>query len=154
MIYIREARRMVSDYVMTQHNCMSKKKAEDSVGLASFGMDSHAVQHIVNEQGHVRNEGVIWRRPPVPYPVSYRSIIPRKGECENVFAPVCVSASHVAHGSIRMEPVFMVLSESAATAAAQAISDGVSVQDVDYDTLRGQLLKDGQRLSLAELNKK
>ena len=154
MIYIREARRMVSDYVMTQHNCMGKKKAQDSVGLASFGMDSHAVQHIVNEQGHVRNEGVIWRRPPVPYPVSYRSIIPRKGECENVFAPVCVSASHVAHGSIRMEPVFMVLSESAATAAAQAISDGVSVQDVDYDTLRGQLLKDGQRLSLAELSKK
>ena len=146
MIYIREARRMVSDYVMTQHNCMNKKKAEDSVGLASFGMDSHAVQHIVNEQGHVRNEGVIWRRPPVPYPVSYRSIIPRKGECENVFAPVCLSASHVAHGSIRMEPVFMVLSESAATAVALAIDDGVSVQDVDYAKLKAKLLADKQKL--------
>ena len=146
MIYIREARRMVSDYVMTQHNCMSKKKAEDSVGLASFGMDSHAVQHIVNEQGHVRNEGVIWRRPPGPYPVSYRSIIPRKGECENVFAPVCVSASHVAHGSIRMEPVFMVLSESAAHAAAIAIEEGVSAQQVEYGKLKPALLKNGQKL--------
>jgi hypothetical protein len=146
MIYIREARRMVSDYVMTQHNCMGKKTAQDSVGLASFGMDSHAVQHIVNELGYVRNEGVIWRTPPRPYPVSYRSIIPRMGECENVFAPVCLSASHVAHGSIRMEPVFMVLSESAATAAAQAIGDEVSVQNINYPKLREQLLKDGQKL--------
>ena len=146
MIYIREARRMVSDYVMTQHNCMSKKKAEDSVGLASFGMDSHAVQHIVNEQGYVRNEGVIWRKPPRPYPVSYRSIIPRKGECENVFAPICLSASHVAHGSIRMEPVFMVLSESAAHAAAIAIEEGLSVQQVEYGKLKPVLLKSGQKL--------
>ena len=146
MIYIREARRMVSDYVMTQHNCMSKKKAEDSVGLASFGMDSHAVQHIVNEQGYVRNEGVIWRKPPRPYTVSYRSIIPRKGECENVFAPICLSASHVAHGSIRMEPVFMVLSESAAHAAAIAIEEGLSVQQVEYGKLKPVLLKSGQKL--------
>jgi hypothetical protein len=146
MIYIREARRMVSDYVMTQHNCMGKKKAVDSVGLASFGMDSHAVQHIVNEEGHVRNEGVIWLTPPKPYPVSYRSIIPRKGECENIFAPICLSASHVAHGSIRMEPVFMVLSESAALAAAIAIEEGLSVQQVEYGKLKPVLLKSGLKL--------
>ena len=146
MIYIREARRMVSDYVMNQHNCEGKRTAEDSVGLGSFGMDSHAVQHIVNEKGHVRNEGVIWRVPPKPYPISYRSIIPRKGECENLFVPVCVSASHVAHGSVRMEPVFMVLSESAATAAGIAIADDVMVQELDYDKLRKQLLQHGQKL--------
>ncbi|MFK7910806.1 MAG: FAD-dependent oxidoreductase [Akkermansiaceae bacterium] len=146
MIYIREARRMVSDYVMNEHNCKSMRTAEDSVGLASFGMDSHAVQHIVNEKGHVRNEGVIWHVPPKPYPVSYRSIIPRKGECENLYTPVCLSASHVAHGSIRMEPVFMVLSESSATAAALAISDGVKVQEVNYSKLSKELLKNRQKL--------
>ena len=146
LIYIREARRMVSNSVMTQHHCMGQKKAEDSVGLASFGMDSHAVQRIINKAGHVRNEGVIWRVPPKPYPVSYRSIIPREGECENLFVPVCLSASHVAHGSIRMEPVFMVLSESAAHAAAIAIEEEISVQQVEYGKLKPALLKSGQKL--------
>lgn len=147
MIYIREARRMIGDYVMNQHNCKSERTAKNSVGLASFGMDSHAVQHIVNEQGHVRNEGVIWHVPPKPYPISYRSIIPRKGECENLFSPICLSASHVAHGSIRMEPVFMVLSESSAIAAGLAIKDNVSVQEVDYPKLRERLLTSGQKLT-------
>jgi hypothetical protein len=139
MIYIREARRMVSDYVMTQLDCEGKRAAEDPVALGSFGMDSHTVQHIVTENGKVQNEGVIWRTPPRPYGISYRSVVPRKGECENLFVPICLGASHVAHGSIRMEPVFIVLSQSAAIAAGMAIEMGVSVQDVPYPALLEKL---------------
>ncbi len=148
MIYIREARRMVSDYVMTQDDCLHQRTAEDPIGLGSFGIDSHAVQYFVNERGHVRRDGVLWRVPPKPYGISYRSIIPRKGECENLLVPVCLSASHVAHGSIRMEPVFMVLGQSAATAAGIAIEDGRAVQEVAYDTLRQRLLEQRQVLSV------
>jgi hypothetical protein len=139
MIYIREARRMVGDYVMTQLDCAGARKAEDPVALGSFGMDSHAVQHIVTADGAVQNEGVIWRVPPRPYGISYRAIVPRRGECENLFSPVCLSASHVAHGSIRMEPVFMALSQSAAIAAGLAIDRGVGVQDVPYAPLLAKL---------------
>lgn len=146
MIYIREARRMVADYVMTQHDAMGKRRASDPVGLASFGMDSHVVQYFVNAKGHVRRDGVIWRVPPKPYGVSYRSIIPPTGECENLFVPICLSASHVAHGSIRMEPVFMVLSESAATAACIAIEQGLAVQDVTYGDLKKKLIRNGQKV--------
>ena len=109
------------------------------MALGSFGMDSHVVQHFVTESGHANSDGVIWRVPPKPYGISYRSIIPRKGECENLFSPICVSASHVAYGSIRMEPVFMALSQSAAIAAGMAIDSNVSVQDVPYPALREEL---------------
>ncbi len=146
MIYIREARRMVSDYVMTQHNCEGKRSAPDPVGLGSFGMDSHAVQHFVTESGHANTDGVLWRVPPRPYGISYRSIIPSKGECENLFSPVCLSATHVAHGSIRMEPVFMVLAESAAIAAGAAIDHQVAVQDLPYEVLRERLLNADQQI--------
>ena len=139
MIYIREARRLVSDYVMNQHDCEGKRTAPDPIALGSFGMDSHVVQHIVTERGHAQNDGVIWRVPPRPYGISYRSIIPRKGECENLFSTICISASHVAHGSIRMEPVFMALSQSAAIAAGVAIQGNTTVQDVDYAALREKL---------------
>jgi hypothetical protein len=139
MIYIREARRMVGDYVMTQHDCEGKKSAIDPVGLGSFGMDSHMVQHFVTERGYCCGDGVIWRVPPRPYGISYRAIIPKKGECENLLSPICLSATHVAHGSIRMEPVFMVLSQSAAIAAGLAIDTNVSVQDVPYPALREKL---------------
>lgn len=149
MIYIREARRMISDYVMTQHNCMHERTAEDPVGFGSFGMDSHVVQYFVNEKGHVRRDGVIWRVPPRPYGISYRSMTPRKGECENLLSPVCLSASHVAHGSVRMEPVFMVLSQSAALAAGLAIDEGKSVQDVEYPSLRERLVASGQIVQLS-----
>jgi len=145
MIYIREARRMVGDYVMTQHDCEGKKSAPDPVALGSFGMDSHVVQHFVTESGHVNSDGVIWRVPPRPYGISYRSIIPRKGECENLLVPICISASHVAHGSIRMEPVFMALSQSAAAAAGIALDKGVSVQEVSYPVLRERLVAGKQR---------
>jgi len=135
MIYIREARRMVTDYVMTQHDCEGKRSAPDPVGLGSFGMDSHNVQIFVDEQGHAQGEGTIWRVPPKPYGISYRSIIPRRGECENLLSPVCLAATHVAHGSIRMEPVFMTLGQSAAIAAGAALDAKVRLQDLPYPLL-------------------
>ena len=145
MIYIREARRMVSDYVMTQQNCEGKRKAVDPIGLGSFGMDSHVVQHFVTERGFVRHAGTIWRVPRKPYGISYRSIIPRKAKCVNLFSPICLSTSHVAHGSIRMEPVFMVLSESAAIAAGLAVDSDKAVQEIEWEKLEKRLRDNGQR---------
>jgi hypothetical protein len=146
-LYVREARRMVSDYVMTELNCRGRVVAEDSVGLGAYGMDSHHTQRYVDERGHVRNEGDVQVRVAGPYPISYRSIIPKSEQCSNLLVPVCVSASHIAYGSIRMEPVFMILGQSAASAACLAIDDKVSVQRLDYKRLRRRLLKDGQILS-------
>lgn len=144
-LYIREARRMVSDYVMTEHNCRSKAVAEDPVGMAAYGMDSHNCQRIV-QNGAARNEGDVQQHGLKPYPISYRSIVPRASECENLLVPVCVSATHIAFGSIRMEPVFMVLGQSAGNAAALAIDDGCSVQEVAYEKLQARLLAAGQVL--------
>ena len=149
-LYVREGRRMVSDYVMTQANCEAKTKADDSVGLASYHMDSHFCQRVVVEldgKKAVRNEGGFGHRCAGAYPVSYRSIIPKEAECTNLLVPVCLSASHVAYGSIRMEPVFMILGQSAGTAASLAISNGVSVQKLDYQKLKKRLLADKQKLS-------
>jgi len=145
-LYVREARRMVSDYVMTQHHCQRRRKAEDSVGLAAYGMDSHNVQRYVDPNGHVRNEGDVEVGGFSPYPISYRSIVPRADQCANLLVPVCLSASHIAYGSIRMEPVFMVLGQSAATAAVHAIDEGVPVHRVDGQKLRQRFLSDGQIL--------
>ena len=144
-LYIREARRMVSDYVMTQANCQGDRIAEDSVGLASYNMDSHHCQMTVVD-GAVRNEGS-FAEPVDPYPIGYRALVPRRSECTNLLVPVALSASHVAFGSIRMEPVFMILGQSAATAASLAIDTGADVQDVDYETLRKRLLDDKQILT-------
>ena len=143
-LYIREGRRMVSDYVMTQHNCQGVEVPEDSVGLASYNMDSHHCQMTVVD-GAVRNEGNV-EIPVEPYPIAYRALTPKRTECTNLLVPVALSSSHIAFGSIRMEPVFMLLGQSAATAASQAIAANVAVQDVDYATLRKRLLKDGQIL--------
>lgn len=145
-LYIREARRMISDYVMTQHNCQGRVVAEDPVGLAAYTMDSHHVQRYVDENGHVRNEGDVQVGGFPPYPISYRSIRPKREECRNLLVPVCLSASHISYGSIRMEPVFMVLGQSAATAAALAHDASADVQDVDYAALRARLLADKQIL--------
>ena len=148
-LYVREGRRMVSAYIMTQDNCESKRIAKDAVGLSKYHMDSHFCQRVVVRRGGVttvRNEGGFGHRCPAPYPVSYRSIVPVRSECENLLVPVCLSASHVAYGSIRMEPDFMILGQSAGTAAAMAIGDGVAVQDVSYEKLRERLLTDGQVL--------
>jgi hypothetical protein len=148
-LYVREGRRMVSDYVMTQANCESRRIAEDSVGLASYPMDSHFCQRVVVEENGVltvRNEGGFGYACPQAYPVSYRSIVPRRGECENLLVPGCLSASHVAYGSIRMEPVFMILGQSAGAAAAMAIDKHMPVQDVPYAQLQERLLECGQQL--------
>ena len=145
-LYIREARRMVSDDVMTQHHCEGSKVVPDSIGMAAYTMDSHHVQRCVDDTGSVRNEGDVQVGGFDPYPIGYGSIVPKRGECTNLLVPVCLSATHIAFGSIRMEPVFMVLGQSAATAASQAIDDQVDVQDVDYPKLRAKLLKDRQAL--------
>ncbi len=145
-LYIRESRRMVSDYVMTEHNCFGTRRVEDSVGLASYGMDSHNVQRYITPQGTVQNEGDVQIHGFAPYGISYRSIVPRRGECTNLLVPVCVSASHIAYGSIRMEPVFMILGQSAATAAVLAARKQLAVQDLPYEELRRRLEKDGQLL--------
>lgn len=147
-LYIREARRMISDYVMTQRNCEGIEIADDPIAMAGYGMDSHHVQRYVDVNGYVQNEGNVEARGYPPYPVSYRSIVPRKSECTNLLVPVCISASHIAFGSLRMEPVFMVLGQSAAIAAAQAIDDKQDLQDINYRKLRETLLTYKQILTL------
>jgi len=144
-LYVREARRLVGEYVMSEKNCRYQETITDSVGLGAYNMDSHNCQRIV-KNGRVENEGDVQVPPMKPYPVSYRSIVPKAAECDNLFVPVCLSSSHIAYGSIRMEPVFMVLGQSAATAAAIAIDDNVPVQKVSYEKLRARLLADKQVL--------
>ncbi|MBC8406382.1 MAG: FAD-dependent oxidoreductase [Planctomycetes bacterium] len=145
-LYVREARRMVSDFVMTQNHCQQRETVADSIGMGAYTMDSHHVQRHLDSNGHVRNEGDVEVGGFPPYPISYRSIIPRREEVQNLLVPVCLSSSHIAFGSIRMEPVFMILGQSAATAACLAIDDNVAVQDVDYGKLKKQLIADKQRL--------
>ena len=145
-LYVREARRMVSDLVMTQKHCEAIEVVEDAVGMAAYGMDSHNVQRYITKEGYVRNEGNVEAHVKGPYPVSYRSIIPKASECDNLFVPVCLSATHIAFGSIRMEPVFMVMGQSAATAACMAIDDGIPVHELGYEKLKEQLIKDKQIL--------
>ncbi len=145
-IYVREARRMISDYVMTQADCSSARLAPESICLGSYTMDSHNIQRIV-KNGFAHNEGDVQVGVPKPYPISYRSIVPRVGECENLFVTFAIAASHIAFGSTRMEPVFMMASQSAATAAAFAIDDNVPVQQVNYAKLALQLTADAQVLT-------
>lgn len=145
-LYVREARRMISDCVMTEHHCRGTQTVPDAIGLAAYTMDSHNVQRYVDERGQVRNEGDVQVGGFPPYPIAYRAIIPRRSECTNLLVPVCLSASHIAYGSIRMEPVFMVLGQSAATAASQSLDAGVELQDVDVGKLQARLLADGQVL--------
>jgi hypothetical protein len=145
-LYIREARRMIGQEVMTENETLGKKAVSQSVGMGSYSLDSHNAQRYVKDDGYVQNEGDIGVHPKTPYSISYGSIIPKKEDCENLLVPVCVSSSHIAFGSIRMEPVFMILGQSAASAAIQAIDRKVSVQEVDYEKLKQQLLKDKQKL--------
>ncbi|WP_205679051.1 FAD-dependent oxidoreductase [Aquisphaera insulae] len=147
-IYVREARRMVGSYVMTDRDCLDLKETPESVGMGSYALDSHNVQRYVTSGGHVQNEGDIGVAAPRPYEIAYGSLTPKRDECRNLLVPVCLSSSHAAYGSIRMEPVFMILGQSAATAACLAIDDGQSVQDVPYPKLRDRLLADRQVLHL------
>ncbi|MBT8298083.1 MAG: FAD-dependent oxidoreductase [Maribacter sp.] len=145
-LYIREARRMISNYVMTQKNCEGIEKVHDPIGMAAYGMDSHHIKRYVNSMGYVSNEGNVEAHVKAPFPISYRSIVPKKKECDNLLVPVCLSATHIAFGSIRMEPVFMVLGQSAAVIACLAIDEGKSVQDLEYTKLEKELIKQAQIL--------
>jgi hypothetical protein len=148
-LYIREARRMIGSHVMTENELRKKKPTPDSVGMGSYTIDSHNVQRYITPDGHVQNEGDIGVSTKGPYEIAFGSLVPKKGQADNLLVPVCVSSSHIAFGSIRMEPVFMILGQSAATAAVMAIDAGIAVQDVPYAKLRERLLKDGQVLSYA-----
>ena len=148
MIYIREARRMVSDFVMTQYHCTQDSIVHQSIGMGAYTMDSHNVQRYVNDKGYVQNEGDVQVGGFGPYPISYKAIIPKKEECTNLLVPVCLSASHIAYGSIRMEPVFMVIGQSAAAAACLVIDGGIPVQKVPYSDLKKVLEFSNQILSL------
>jgi hypothetical protein len=145
-LYVRESRRMIGDYVVTEHDVRLDNPVPDSVGMGSFAIDSHHTQYYVNEDGHVSTEGGFYVKLKAPYPISYRAIVPKQSECTNLIVPVCVSATHAAYGSIRMEPVFMILGQSAATAAALALdADGI-VQHVKYEQLNARLSQENQVL--------
>lgn len=140
-LYIREARRMIGELVMTQHHCQGKEQVEDGVGMAAYGMDSHNCERLV-VNGLVKNEGDVQVHGFAPYDVSYRAIVPKQKEAANLFVPVCLSASHIAYGSIRMEPVFMVLGQSSAVAACQAIDKKIAVQQVNVKEVQSLLRTD------------
>jgi hypothetical protein len=146
-IYVREARRMVGEFVVNENHLKRITPTERSIGMGSYNMDSHNVQRYVDADGFVRNEGDVQVNPGGPYPIDYGAIIPKKADCENLLVVCAVSSSHIAYGSIRMEPVFMILGQSAVTAAAHAIDAQVAVQDIDYAELRKRLISDGQVLS-------
>ncbi len=145
-IYVREARRMVGDHVMTELDCRRLRETPMSVGMGSYNMDSHNCMRYVTAEGFVQNEGDVQQSPGGPYQISYLSIVPRRGEVANLAVPICVSSSHIAYGSIRMEPVFMILGQSAATAVVQAIDGEFALQDVPYEALSARLIADGQVL--------
>ncbi len=145
-LYIRESRRMIGEYVVTEHVVRLKESVPDSIGMGSFAMDSHHTQYYVNEDGHVSTEGGFYVKLAAPYPISYRAILPKRAECTNLIVPVCVSATHAAYGSIRMEPVFMILGQSAAAAASLALDTDGIVQNVRYEHLRSILHQENQVL--------
>ncbi|RIV20687.1 FAD-dependent oxidoreductase [Fibrisoma montanum] len=145
-LYIREARRMLGEFVMKEADALGKTTVPNPIGMGSYTLDAHQAQRYVKTDGFVQNEGDIGVHPDKPYSIAYGSILPKEQECNNLLVPVCVSSSHIAFGSIRMEPVFMILGQSAATAAVLAIDNKVSPQRLPYQKLRDVLLKDGQRL--------
>ncbi len=146
-IYVREARRMVGEYVMTEHNILTENRDSvvDPIGMGAYPLDCHFVSRVVDSEGKLRAEGTMFKSL-TPYGISYRSLVPKKKECRNLFVTVCLSSSHVAYASIRMEPNYMVLGQAAATAAAIAIDGLCDVQNVDYEVLKARLLEDGQIL--------
>jgi hypothetical protein len=145
-IYVRESRRMLGEYVMTENDILCKREVPRSIGMGSYTMDSHNVQRYVTPEGYVQNEGDLGVDTKQPYKIDLGSILPKKEECMNLLVPVCVSSSHIAFGSIRMEPVFMILGQSAGTVAVMAIDERKSIQDLLYDEIRSKLESEGQIL--------
>ncbi|HPC61976.1 MAG TPA: FAD-dependent oxidoreductase [Verrucomicrobiota bacterium] len=148
-IYVRESRRMIGKHVMTENELLKKRPTPESVGMGSYTIDSHNVQRYITPEGYVQNEGDIGVSTQGPYEIAYGALVPKAGQCDNLLVPVCVSASHIAFGSIRMEPVFMILAQSAATAASLAMDRSIPVQEVPYAQLRQRLLADGQVLEFS-----
>lgn len=146
LLYIREARRLVGHEVVTENHCMSRVVAANPVGMGAYAMDSHNTQRYVDEHGHVRNEGDVQVKVPGPYGVPYGALVPQQKHATNLLVPVCVSATHIAFGSVRMEPVFMLLAQSAAIAAGMAIDGDLAVQNVPFDQLEKKLIAAGQIL--------
>jgi hypothetical protein len=147
-LYIREARRMIGRYVMTENELLKRRPTPESVGMGSYGMDSHNIQRYITPEGYVQNEGDIGVSTKGPYAIAFGALVPKAGQADNLLVLVCVSSSHIAYGSIRMEPVFMILGQSAATAACLALDGGTTVQDVSYAQLRTRLLADRQILEV------
>lgn len=145
-IYVREARRMIGKYVMTENEIQGVKPVDESIGMGSYTMDSHNVQRYITPEGHVQNEGDIGVHPKQPYRIAMGSILPKPEECSNLLVPVAVSSSHIAFGSIRMEPVFMILGQSAGTLAGMALDKDVSIHELTYPEVQARLLADGQVL--------
>ncbi len=147
LLYVREARRMVGEYVMVQQDAFENSQKEDTIGVGSYMLDSHGVRRFVAPDGKVYMEGFIGHVPVRPYDIAYRSIIPKREDCTNLFSVICFSASHVAYSSLRMEPVFMTDGEAAGEAAAMAIDNNIAVQDVDVKKLQEKLLANGGIIS-------
>jgi len=145
-IYVREARRMLGEYIMTENDVLGKRDVPASIGMGSYTMDSHNVQRYVTPEGFVQNEGDIGVSAKKPYQIDLGTIMPKRDECRNLLVPVAVSSSHIAFGSIRMEPVFMILGQSAGTIASMAIEKKKTIYDLPYDEIKSQLEKDGQIL--------
>jgi hypothetical protein len=146
-LYVREARRMVGRYVMTEQDVQGHHEAPEPVALGSYTMDCHMTRRLIDKDGYLRGDGGLPApRGFAPYGISYQSLTPKAEECTNLLVPVCLSSSHAAYGSIRMEPVYMMLGEASATAAALAIDAGVTVQEVPYEALRKRLLEGGARI--------
>jgi hypothetical protein len=147
-LYVREARRMIGSYVMTEADCVGKRAVPDPIAVATYPLDCHFVARVVDATGKVRVEGSYGKQRSMNYGISFRSILPKASECTNLLVPVCVSASHVAYSSIRMEPVYMMLGQAAATAAVLAMEGKISVQELDYQKLHTRLRSDGHILRL------
>jgi hypothetical protein len=145
-IYVRESRRMLGKYIMTENDVLGKRSVPNSIGMGSYTMDSHNVQRYVTPEGYVQNEGDIGVAPEQPYQIDLGSILPKQEECVNLLVPVCVSCSHIAFGSIRMEPVFMILGQSAGTIASMAINKSKSIHDLPYENIKTELEASGQIL--------
>ncbi len=145
-LYIREARRMIGEYVMTEHEILSKKTIAKPIGMGSYGMDSHNTQRYITSNKHVQNEGDVGVSVSKPYAIDLGAIVPKKEECSNLLVPVALSSSHIAYGSIRMEPVFMILGQSAGIVAVTAIEKGINLYDINYQDIKPLLIKSGQIL--------
>lgn len=153
-LYIREARRMIGDFIMKEADALGKTNIVRPIGMGSYALDAHNAQRYVTPEGYVQNEGDIGVKPARPYSIDYGTILPKEKECSNLLVPVAVSSSHIAYGSIRMEPVFMILGQSAAIAAVMSIEKKISPQALPYPELEQELLKVGQVLVYTNKNKK